>query len=83
MLTFEKDLIYTGMSERTSKKTEKKYIIANFLGEDGQTFSAMSDELISKAKFDSIEQLDKVSTILSLSKFNNNLNMKLLSIEKA
>lgn len=70
------------MSERTSKKTEKKYIIVNFLGEDGQTFSAMSDELISKAKFDSIEQLDKVSTILSLSKFNNNLNMKLLSIEK-
>jgi len=42
-MIFEKELIYTGVVKRISKKTEKEYELVNFLDEDGVQFSAMKE----------------------------------------
>lgn len=81
MLEFEKEVIFTGMTERTSKKTESKYILVNFLGETGETFSAMS-EGVTRDRFESLKQLDTVLAKFSLNKYGNNLNIKVLDILK-
>lgn len=42
-MTFEKELIFTGVSKRTSKKTNNEYLLVNFLDEDGIQFSALAE----------------------------------------
>lgn len=42
MLEFERVLIYTGQEYRTNKKGEK-YILISFLGDNGQTVTALLD----------------------------------------
>lgn len=56
MLQFKEKMILTGIEERTSQKTGEKYRLANFLGENGQTFGSMVDCSIP----DGLSQLDTV-----------------------
>lgn len=42
MLEFERVLIYTGKEERTNKKGDK-YTLISFLGDNGQTVTALLD----------------------------------------
>lgn len=61
MLEFkEENMILTGIAEKESKKTGNEYLIANFLDEEGNTFSCMVDFPINKTEF---KQLDKVDVI--------------------
>jgi hypothetical protein len=56
MLNFKEKMILTGITQRISQKTQEKYLLVNFLGEDGQTFGCMADCEIPQG----LEQLDKV-----------------------
>lgn len=82
MINFDKKIIYTGIVERTSKKTQNKYILVNFLGETGESFSALADS-ITKDVFSSLNQLDEVVASFQLNKFNNSLNIKVTDLVKA
>lgn len=57
MLEFNEKMIITGVEQRVSQKTGDTYKIANFLGENGQTFGCMVEGNIN---INGIEQLDKV-----------------------
>lgn len=82
MITFDKKIIFTGAVERTSKKTQNKYTLVNFLGESGESFSALADS-ITQDVFLSLNQLDEVIASFQLNKFNNSLNIKVTNLVKA
>jgi len=59
MLEFKEKCILTGISKRTSTKTNEEYLLINFLGEDGQTFGCMGSSDLA-ADVQGLQQLDKV-----------------------
>lgn len=61
MITFEKELIYTGKQDRISKKTNNPYTLVNYLGETGESFST-----IAECKVPELNQLDKVKVLFNL-----------------
>lgn len=56
MLRFKERCILTGIEKRKSKKTDTEYNIANFLGENGQTFGCIVEGNVSQG----VKQLDTV-----------------------
>lgn len=80
MLSFKKELYYTGKEDRKSKNTGNEYTILNFLGENGQSFSAMADGL-TRDMFEMLQQMELVSATFLFSQYMNNWNVKVISIE--
>lgn len=65
MLEFkEENMILTGIIKRESKKTGNEYLVANFLGEDGNTFGCMVDFPVNKADFKQLDSVDVIFRVI-------------------
>jgi len=62
MLEFKEKCILTGIEKRISKKSDETYIIANFLGDNGQTFGCIVECDIPQG----IKQLDQVDVVFKV-----------------
>ena len=78
MLSFIREINYTGFEVRESKKSGQAYTLLNFLGEDGKSFSAMykGDDF----DFSTLKQLDLVTVHFKLSQYNRDLNLSVVEI---
>ena len=62
MLEFKEKIILTSIEQKESQKTGRTYKIANFLGENGQTFTTMLDCDVP----DGLKQLDWVDVLFKV-----------------
>lgn len=65
-------IIFLGIQQRVSKKTQKAYKIASFLGEDGNVIQCMVDGKVAEG----IEQFDRVDVHFVITGRYNNLIVK-------
>lgn len=77
MITFEKELIYTGQETRKSQKTDNDYTLLSFLGENGQTFTTLFNDIFPN----NIKPLDSVVANLKLTP-GRYFRFETLSLEK-
>lgn len=79
-MTFKTKKIITGIEKKTSKKTEKEYMVINYLDEKGYTFSSMAAEGLNIP--DGIKQLSSVDVEFEVQIFNGNVNgLKTIGLE--
>lgn len=78
-MEFNKTLIFTGIIKRVSKSTNKEYKLISFLGDNGQTFTALLDTYFEE---DLINFLDKLNVTfrLNVGKF---LSLSVIGVELA
>lgn len=70
-MNFKSRKILTGILERVSKKTNKSYVVLNFLNENGTTFSSMLDEGVKLPE--GLKQLSEVIVEFEVQFFNGNV----------
>jgi hypothetical protein len=70
-MTFKTEKVLLGVIEKVSKKTNKPYIVLNFLNENGTTFTSMLADGV-KLPAD-LQQLDNVIVEFEVQFFNGNV----------
>ena len=70
-MTFKTEKVLLGIIEKVSKKTNKPYIVLNFLNENGTTFTSMLADGV-KLPGD-LQQLDNVIVEFEVQFFNGNV----------
>lgn len=71
-MNFKTNKVVTGLESRKSKKTDKSYIIINYLNDNGSTFSSMADESLIIPK--EIKQLSPVEVDFEVTFYNGNVS---------
>jgi len=71
-MRFEEKKIITGITRKVSKKTNKEYTMANFLNDDGTSFSSLVADGVLIPQ--DIKQLSQVKVMFEVTFYNGNIN---------
>jgi hypothetical protein len=79
-MTFKTRKIITGIEKKVSKKTEKEYMVINYLNDNGSTFSSMAAEDLKVPE--GIKQLSSCDVEFEVQIYNGNVNgLKTIGLE--
>jgi hypothetical protein len=70
-MTFKTEKVLLGVIEKVSKKTNKPYVVLNYLNDDGTTFTSMLGEGVKLP--DGLQQLDDVIVEFEVQFFNGSV----------
>jgi hypothetical protein len=70
-MTFKTEKVLLGVIEKVSKKTNKPYVVLNFLNENGTTFTSMLADGVTLPA--DLQQLDDVIVEFEVQFFNGNV----------